>query len=486
MALFAAALLLPLLAAYLLIVCCDRDVPAGAATFLFRMGLAVGLGIGVSSGICFLWLLLVGVPGKTYHVAELTAFAAAVAVAAVYRWRSARSGRVMYRGGSAHDLPSERPCDCEAGATRSSARWYRFLQVAALLCLAFALSGVIGTYWKDPLGEYDAWAIWNLHARSMFCGGDQWRLAFFSPVFSFSHPDYPLLVPVGSVRLWSCLGDDCSWTPWLLSGLFTFATVAVLVAGVSRLRDRSQGLLAGITLLGSAAFLRHGAWQQADVPLAYFMLSAVVLWILYDGAERPHGGFLLLSGAMAGMAAWTKNEGLLFLIALPTARIAVAWRPGLTQKLLQEACCWGLGAAPLVAVIAVQKMALAGHSDLLAAQSWAALRERLLDPWRYWCIVQALGDHVIRVGAAWIGVLPLCFLLLGRRNRRSRRPTGLPLVVGVLILMLAGYFLVYVMTPNDLAWHLNSSASRLLLHLWPLCLLCVFLDLATPDELLSS
>ena len=111
-----------------------------------------------------------------------------------------------------------------------------------------------------------------------------------------------------------------------------------------------------MTLLGSMTFLRHGGWQQADVPLACFMLSAVLLLVLYDAAERPHRGFLVLSGVMAGMAAWTKNEGLLFLIALPTARIAVAWRPGGAKKLLKEAFCWGAGAAPLLAVVAIQKV----------------------------------------------------------------------------------------------------------------------------------
>jgi hypothetical protein len=457
MALFAAALALPLLAAYLLIARCDRDSPAGALAFLFRMGLAVGLGIGASSYAYFLWLRFVGVPGKTYHVCELAAFAAAVVLAAAYRRRA-------------------------TGSWTAPAQSHGLLKIAAVACLAFAVSGVIGTFWKDPLGEWDAWSIWNLRARCIFLGGDQWRSAF-SP--TFNHVDYPLLMPSGNARLWSYLGADRLWTSWLVSCLFTFATVAVLIAGVSRLRDRSQGLLAGITLLGSATFLRHGAWQQADVPLAFFMLSAVLLWVLYNAAEQPRRGFLVLSGVMAGMAAWTKNEGLLFLIVLPTACSVVAWRPGRTKRLLKDAFCWGIGAAPLLAVVAIQKASLAADTDLVAAQSWNALSARILDPWRYWSIVQALVDHTYRVGGPWIVVLPLCFLFLGRAKNRSRGLVGLPAVAGVLILMLAGYFLVYVTTPMDLAWHLNTSASRLLLHLWPLCLLCVFLDLATPDELMS-
>ena len=37
--------------------------------------------------------------------------------------------------------------------------------------------------------------------------------------------------------------------------------------------------------------------------------------------------------------------------------------------------------------------------------------------------------------------------------------------------MLAGYYGVYLLTPQDLAWHLDSSLVRLLLQLWPLAIL---------------
>jgi hypothetical protein len=52
----------------------------------------------------------------------------------------------------------------------------------------------------------------------------------------------------------------------------------------------------------------------------------------------------------------------------------------------------------------------------------------------------------------------------------------------VLALMLAGYVLVYVVTPLDLPWHLQWSLPRLILQLWPLAVFAFFLGTATPEE----
>ena len=107
---------------------------------------------------------------------------------------------------------------------------------------------------------------------------------------------------------------------------FTFAAVGLLAAGVCRLRSRNQGLLAGAVLLGTKAFVMLGAAQYADVPLAFFILATVLLLGLDDAAEQSSPGLVLLAGFCAGLAAWTKNEGLLFLVVMLAARCLVAWR----------------------------------------------------------------------------------------------------------------------------------------------------------------
>jgi hypothetical protein len=41
-------------------------------------------------------------------------------------------------------------------------------------------------------------------------------------------------------------------------------------------------------------------------------------------------------------------------------------------------------------------------------------------------------------------------------------------------LMLGSYYLAYVITPFDIAWHVSTSIDRLLVQLWPLLVLTAF------------
>ena len=258
--------------------------------------------------------------------------------------------------------------------------------------------------------------------------------------------------------------------------------MGVLTAGLWRLRSRSQGLLAGLALLGIVPFLQRGAWQYADVPLAFYLLAAVVLLVLYEAAERPSMGLLLLSGLMAGMAAWTKNDGLPLLVILPATRAMILWRRSSARQIPKEFLYWVLGAAPLLSMVATQKLGLIGSNYLVSDRTWEAVLGQLVDGSRYWQVIQALVLYTARIARPFAIVLPLSALLLGRASKAAAGRHGLAGAALVLALQLAGYFLVYLLTPCDLQWHLATSADRLLLQLCPLCLLVLFLWLATPEE----
>ena len=53
----------------------------------------------------------------------------------------------------------------------------------------------------------------------------------------------------------------------------------------------------------------------------------------------------------------------------------------------------------------------------------------------------------------------------------------------ILGLMLASYYVVYVTTPFDIAWHVTTSVDRLLVQLWPGLVLAVFLGLDPAQSL---
>jgi hypothetical protein len=69
------------------------------------------------------------------------------------------------------------------------------------------------------------------------------------------------------------------------------------------------------------------------------------------------------------------------------------------------------------------------------------------------------------------------FILYRGIDRRAVQNPGYLTGLMTLGIMVAGYYMAYVVTPQDLAWHLDSSINRLLLHLWPSALLLTGLAL---------
>ncbi len=195
------------------------------------------------------------------------------------------------------------------------AAWLRHIAAFAFVGLACgALIEFVSTSHAHALGQWDAWAIWNIHARFLF-GASNPRVLLASP--AIWHGDYPLLMPGLVVAGWRAVGRATPAVPIVVAFGFTAGTVCVLGGGVASLRSTFLGLLAGIILLSTVPFLEQGASQCADVPFGFFVVTTFALLGAARARERSAGRRLMaLAGVTAGLAAWTKNEGFLLLISL--------------------------------------------------------------------------------------------------------------------------------------------------------------------------
>lgn len=359
--------------------------------------------------------------------------------------------------------PMPAPC---SGAEKGPIRWVLCLCLA--LAAATALTIFVVNTLVSPHGEWDAWAIWNLRARFLSRGGSYWRVAFDERL-AWSHPDYPLLLPSLVARGWMQLGSSTTIVPAFLALLFAVATVGVLYGSLSMLRDNRQAMLGALSLTGTLAFAQAAASQLADLPVGCFILATCALLAL---RRRGIGrGAAFWAGFLCGMAAWTKNEGVLFVFcvfAVESIRMLRA-----RQVVWGEVAPFVLGLLPTLALLGFFKIQLAPASYLLEDGGGQAL-VRILTLERYVEIARAFLGAGVGFGG-WLGLALLGYLLLvGRtRDEHSRRDSFS--VAAVLALMLAGFFTVYVITPKDLAWQLKFSLGRLLLQLWPSALLAFFL-----------
>jgi hypothetical protein len=410
-----------------------------------RISIAAGLGLGLASAVQLFLIIALG-PGRL--TAALALAAGLGAAIPLSRW------------------PEDR--------TTAEPRAGRALAIASGVILATAVVAFVLFAWNRPQGRWDGWMIWNLRARAILRAGPGWRDAF-TDLMPWTHADYPLALPLSVEGLWALAGSESPLAPASVGLLYTLASVGVLAGAVASLRGPAAGLVAGIALLGADGFVRCGAAQYADVPLGFHVLVALASLALADagGGRR----WLAIAGAAAGLAAWTKNEGALYLVAIPLARAVTA--RGEARALPAEAGLFLAGASPSLAALAVFKATIAPTNDLLRAQGAGTLA-RLVDPSRWKSIVVAVARDLAQPPSVWLLVGAVALLGLAPGARRER-----PVRVGAIALALValGLLLAYATTPYPLEWHLKTSLPRLLLQAWPSVILLAFLAARPPETL---
>jgi hypothetical protein len=248
-----------------------------------------------------------------------------------------------------------------------------------------------------------------------------------------------------------------------------------------KLPDGSSGQV----LLGSTGFIEQGASRCADIPLAFYFLATLVLFCLADRFKQTASVCSVLAGLMGGCAAWTKNEGLLFILCVPLARLAAAVPRRGWRFFAKEMALFGLGLLPIAATLAFFKNQHAPPNDLVAGQNPDATLDRLTDWSRYGLIGYFLRVNLMRIAGGPLVVMAVYLLFMGKASRERRRVSITPIVL-VVVMMLAGYMGAYVLSPNELLWHMTTSMDRLLFHHWPLVLFGFFLWAATPEEALAA
>lgn len=425
-------------------------------TSALHASLGVGLGTGFTSYVYL--LLLAGGAAKLPIILGFELVALCAAGALVLRRRT-----VPPSGDSPATVPS------------FSWNWLTALGLAAMLALL--LAGFANTSDLNPQGGWDAFAIWNLRARFLI-DTETWKYAVTAlPVGT--HTEYPLLLSSAIARGWVYADSLSPIVPIATALAFAVALVMLLVSTLALARGASIGLLAGVVLLANPALVNQAASQYADVPLAFFFLAALALIVLAGASPSP-ARCLSLAGVFAGFAAWTKNEGALLLVALAAALFVSAWRSAGWRSAARQSGAFLLGALPGLLLVLWFKVALA-PPDPLAGQITVNLGQKLGDAGRWFHVaggfLKQAWELYFYPGPPLAILAVTCGLL--RLRPRQERTLAPPLAV---LIVLAGYFAIFLLTRYDLDWLLGSALDRLYMQVWPALVLAVFLLLRRPED----
>jgi hypothetical protein len=462
----ALALSIPLITGWLLVKALWPATKSDNADWLLRFSFAVGLGLGATSLAAFVVLLIRGSLGRA---PELITDSILMVLLFAF-WFLKRTPRIS---------------DTARSETASS-RATLPMAAAFVLCLASNLSAFILLSGKEPHGNWDGWSIWNLHARFLFRGGPFWKDTF-SPLLDYYKPDYPLLIPASIARLWTYANHETLFAPVLVAGIFTFALALLTTAAVARLRGGKQGILAGLVTLGTPAFVDLGASQCADLAVGFFFLATLLLLCLSDYLGH-NNGYMALAGVAAGLAAWTKNEGLMLLLVVLAVRAAISSRtPGL-QMFARQHTAFLAGLVPVMLPILYLKARLVPANDMVAGQGLDTTLARLASLSRYRITLKGFVHEAISFGG-WFAPIALVLvfyaLLVGFNESEKLRKAATAPVLAIAASGV-GYFFVYILTPHDIAWQLKWSLERVFMQLWPAAIFSAFVLMRTPDEAITN
>jgi hypothetical protein len=430
-----------------------------------RWGLGMALGTAAVSWLLFLWSLCGGPlgPGISW---VLTAFG----------WLT--GGTTLLKGRRSRAVqPTVAPA-----ASDDEAALARCCRVVIGVLLALVVAQTLQT----PQRFWDERAIFAIKGKVLLLERSVHSPLLAHPDFVQGHPRYPLLIPLAEAHIYALLGRvDDRWSkaifPLLFSGLvLSYAGVlsrhcgvgrgwllALMVATVPVLFPFELGFLSG----------------QGDAPLAsYHGLAVLYAWDALQRAPRAASAQSdwrpwLLVGGLGAAAAFTKDEGIAYLmvgsVALAGAWCAASFRRqdggirlcdlpavltalGATASLILGPWFWHRRGLPTTTEMNYfGRLSVALLVEQRERLRWIVphLVSRMFTEWRAW-------------GLQW-WVLLAALLSAPRRALRPGQVFVLLEVVGAIAaLIVAG-----MIAPIDVQDHIGGSSERFLMQIAPLAIL---------------
>jgi len=186
------------------------------------------------------------------------------------------------------------------------------LAVAAGAALLFAIAAI-----SEPMWSNDFLAIWGFKAKTIALSGSIPGRLFHDPMTRWSHPEYPLFLPLTLAASSSAAGSWDDRALALLYPIFEIVLLSALYGGTKRRFGPTAGSLSALLAALFFGFFRAFAVGMADIPLAALLvLFAGSLADFVDTPTRAAGARLAIASFLC---AATKQEGSLFVL------LAGAW-----------------------------------------------------------------------------------------------------------------------------------------------------------------
>lgn len=316
---------------------------------------------------------------------------------------------------------------------------------------------------RRPVIDWDARSIWSFHGRWFYAGGDYLRDAMANPAFAFSHSDYPPAVPATIGTVWHLTGGIDPRIGQLVVGLLTLSAVLLIGLALAELGLKQntglRAVIGGSAVLGSFGIAANFGMNGYVDLLWSACIAASVLYLLVSPTDTTNLVTGLVAVVVAGLV---KNEGM---VAALLVLILAAFRyrpPDRRSALFAAAGVSILAWLPLSRHFGAGSDLVLGLGDVLTGRTEIGPR---LAP-----IAEAVGrDTLLLIAtAAAMSLVGSAILSPTRELMGIGSSVWTWAAIAGCATAIGG---AYLITPNDLEWHLNSSIERTTISLRLLALI---------------
>ena len=326
------------------------------------------------------------------------------------------------------------------------------LGLAALAVLAIPL--IISAY-HYPLGGWDAWSCWNLKAKFIFLGHENWK-DVLAPGLWRSNTHYPLLWPLINVWFSDLAGRFDQNIPMFNSITIALLTAGILLFGLLELTGMLWVAIAAAVMTTALPFnITLYTSQYSDALLGLFLLSAFICLLLAEKHAMPK--LIIVSMAFLGLLAVTKNEGW---IAAGCSALFILWHERSNEKGLKNLLL-AFFIAFLPSIIFTLAFApkneafINGLTSTDKPVTWTRLAVILAYPWFEFISGKWNGWWLFALGG---------MILAGKKLWQSALG-----IIAASLFLYGGVVLAYyaINTFFEINWWLSTTLSRILFALMP-------------------
>ena len=300
-----------------------------------------------------------------------------------------------------------------------------------------------------PTFDWDPRSIWLFHAKRIFY--DQSIFSVMDNYAGFSNNDYPNLAPAFASSLASLVGH---WNEVFPKLSFALMFLPPLILTYVFLKDTQYLIFLSIVFFTIGKYLFNG-WADGLVAV-YFCLSAFLMYLLIvsnNNFLKKKILFYLIAFCFFVTLTLIKNEGIALLFILFATTFFIKLYKGELRKDISKLVLLSIAFLPIILWKLFCYSKGIGNHHYYNANMLLNLLARLDDLNNYKLIL-----YFLLLNEKFL--FSLLFFLISFWINRNKELLGFVSIVAISYIFILLF--LYLATPDDLYFHLNSSAARVI------------------------